>query len=947
MVQTVGPDGFLSSSFSYDSEAGVTRYTDSTGATSVFHLNHLLQVVAETDPLSNTVSQIWDRYDRLQSSTDSQGRTVTYTWDENGNPTSVREPDGSFATTQYDERGLPTVVRAADGSVWQRTYDDHGNNVSLTTPDGNTTHYTYDPNGALAAATGPLSTRQTYRSDKAGMVLAHTDAQGRTTTLVRDAFGRPVAVTDPDGTTTTCTWAVEGHLASHTRPDGATQRWTYDGEGNCLTETDANGGLTRYEYTHFDQLSSRTTPDGARYDFRYDTELRLTEVHNAAGLTWNYTYDSVGRLVSESDFDGRTLRYDYDTSGRAHSRTNPLGQTVTTHLDDAGRVTARAVDGAVTTYTYDPSGRLTEARSAHSFLALEWDAMGRTVTETIDRRTSRYGYDALSRRTLRITPAGVATRRTHDEAGNPAHLSLDGHGIAFSHDAAGRELTRSFGSPEQPVTLATAYDTVGRVKEHRLAATDRTLSHRLYAYRADDRLEAVTEELTGNHRHYELDPAGRPLRVTAHGWTETYAYDSEGNQTSAPVARQGPPPRIPRRTHLQRQPATVRRRPALHLRRGRPHHRTAQEAGLPQARRLALRMGRGRPADRLHHTRRHPVDLPLRPARTPHGQAPARRRRTVVAETLFTWDGSRLAEQTDSASGTTMTWEYDGHRPIAQAERRTTPHPQGDQDLVDARFFAIVTDLVGTPTELVDHTGATAWYSRATLWGATAWNRNATAHTPLRFPGQYADPETGLHYNFFRHYDPEAGRYVSPDPLGLDPAPDPAGYVTNPTTEADPLGLAPCMQGLEDMAHKISQVLPNKRQREGQTVAIIATRHKGKDVLIVAGTSKSKLTPAQRKIAEEMGLYPLPNDQYLPPTPPKVPGGHAEQNILHYLSRLHSKGSDDWLPTHGAAQRSVCPDFCAPIIRIEGMLAGPTYGDDKPTHRRQFYWPSRYTPDTD
>ncbi|KQX50103.1 MULTISPECIES: hypothetical protein [unclassified Streptomyces] len=89
-----------------------------------------------------------------------------------------------------------------------------------------------------------------------------------------------------------------------------------------------------------------------------------------------------------------------------------------------------------------------------------------------------------------------------------------------------------------------------------------------------------------------------------------------------------------------------------------------------------------------------------------------------------------------------MTWEYDGHRPIAQAERRTTPHPQGDQDLVDARFFAIVTALVGTPTELVDHTGATAWHSRATQRGATAWNRNASAHTPLRFPGQYADPET-------------------------------------------------------------------------------------------------------------------------------------------------------------------------------------------------------------
>ncbi|MFC9796917.1 RHS repeat-associated core domain-containing protein [Streptomyces sp. NPDC127584] len=945
VVQTVGPDGFLSSSFSYDAEAGITCYTDSTGATSVFRLNHLLQVVAETDPLGNTVSQIWDRHDRLQSRTDSQGRTVTYTWDEDGNPTSVQDPDGSLATTQYDERGLPTVVTAADGSVWHRTYDDHGNNVSLTTPDGATTHYAYDPNGALAAVTDPLGVRQTYRSDGAGMVLAHTDALGRTTVLVRDAFGRPVAVTDADGAATTCTWTVEGHLASHTRPDGATRRWTYDGEGNCLTETDANGGITHYEYTHFDQPSSRTTPDGARYDFRYDTELRLTEVRNAAGLTWNYAYDAVGRLVCETDFDGRALRYDYDPSGRAHSRTNPLGQTVTTHLDDVGRVTARDVEGAVTTYTYDSSGRLAEARSADSFLALEWDAMGRTIAETVDRRTSRYGYDALSRRTLRVTPSGATSRLTHDEAGNRTLASLDGHDIAFHHDAAGRETARSFGSPEHPVVLGTAYDAVGRIREHRLTALDRTLSHRLYAYRADDRLETVTDGLTGNRRHYELDPAGRPLRVEAHGWAETYAYDTEGNQTSAQWPDKAPHPESRGgRTYSGNR---LQSAGALHY--------TYDAAGRIVERRKK-RISRKPDVWRYEWDAADRLTACTTPDGTrwtyrydPLGRRIAKQRHaddgTVVSETLFSWDGSRLAEQTDSATNTTLTWEYDDHRPIAQAERRTTYDPGGDQDRVDARFFAIVTDLVGTPTELVDHTGATAWHSRATQWGATAWNRDATAHTPLRFPGQYADPETGLHYNFFRHYDPEAGRYVSPDPLGLDPAPNPAGYVTNPATETDPLGLAPCMQGLEDMAHKISQVLPLRGQKH-QTVAIIATRHKGKDVLVVAGTSKSKLTPAQRKLAQEMGLYPLPNDQYLPPTPPNVPGGHAEQNILHYLSRLHNKGSDDWLPTHGAAHRSVCPDFCAPIIRIDGMLAGPTYGDDNPTHRRQFYWPGRHTPNT-
>ncbi|GAB3951992.1 hypothetical protein GCM10028832_06050 [Streptomyces sparsus] len=49
------------------------------------------------------------------------------------------------------------------------------------------------------------------------------------------------------------------------------------------------------------------------------------------------------------------------------------------------------------------------------------------------------------------------------------------------------------------------------------------------------------------------------------------------------------------------------------------------------------------------------------------------------------------------------------------------------------------------PTHLVDETGRTAWHTRTTLWGTTTWNRDATAHTALCFPGH--DPETGgLHY---------------------------------------------------------------------------------------------------------------------------------------------------------------------------------------------------------
>ncbi|WP_205876625.1 RHS repeat-associated core domain-containing protein [Mycobacterium camsae] len=72
----------------------------------------------------------------------------------------------------------------------------------------------------------------------------------------------------------------------------------------------------------------------------------------------------------------------------------------------------------------------------------------------------------------------------------------------------------------------------------------------------------------------------------------------------------------------------------------------------------------------------------------------------------------------------------------------------------------------------------------------TTWTGEVS--TPLRFPGQYLDPETGWHYNRHRYYQPHTGRYTTPDPLGLAPAPNPHTNPSNPTNAIDPLGLIPC-----------------------------------------------------------------------------------------------------------------------------------------------------------
>ncbi|WP_242176621.1 MULTISPECIES: RHS repeat-associated core domain-containing protein, partial [unclassified Pseudomonas] len=66
---------------------------------------------------------------------------------------------------------------------------------------------------------------------------------------------------------------------------------------------------------------------------------------------------------------------------------------------------------------------------------------------------------------------------------------------------------------------------------------------------------------------------------------------------------------------------------------------------------------------------------------------------------------------------------------------------------------------------------------------------------PLRFQGQYFDPESGLHYNRHRYYNPDIGRYLTPDPVKLAGGINAYQYVPNPTGWVDPLGLNTCPGG--------------------------------------------------------------------------------------------------------------------------------------------------------
>ncbi|MFI5683751.1 HYD1 signature containing ADP-ribosyltransferase family protein [Streptomyces sp. NPDC051636] len=792
-----GAEGHMSLRLDYgerDPETGLRTTTATTGTGHVhrYLVNGLCQVVAETDPLGAVTLFERDRYNRLLSRTDPLGHTTSFRYDETGNLISVVRPDGREARAEYNALRLPVSVVNPDGTVVRQTYDERGNRTSVTAPTGQTTRFTYDEAGHLTAVTDPLGHTTTVRCDRAGLPIEVTDPLGAVTRYERDAFGRPVTLTDPTGAVTRLEWTVEGHLARRTAADGTTESWTYDGEGNCTSHTDPLGGVSHFEYTHFDLLAARTGPDGVRYEFTHDTELRLTEVTNPQGLTWTYAYDAAGRLVAETDFDDRTLTYEYDAAGRLTGRRNALGEAVSFERNELGQVLRKDAAGQVTVHAYDLTDQLAQATGPDgTTLTLLRDRYGRLHSETVDGRTLTYTYDALGRRTGRTTPMGARTTWSYDACGRRTGMVASGRAIDFTYDEAGRELTRRIGGT---IALQHTFDVLGRLTAQSVTgAGGRTVQHRTYTYRADGNLIGVDDLLTGSRR-FDLDTTGRVTAVHAANWTERYAYDEAGNQTQA----SWPP------DHPGGEATGARSYVGTRITRAgnvRYEHDALGRITLRQKTRLSRKPDTWRyewnAEDRLTSVV-NPDGTRWRYTYDPLGRRTAKLRladdgETVLERVDFTWDGTTLCEQTttspDLPNPVTLTWDHQGLRPLSQTERITAA--DAPQEEIDSRFFAIVTDLVGTPNELIDEQGDIAWRTRSRLWGTTAWAANSTAYTPLRFPGQYYDPETGLHYNYFRHYDPETARYLTPDPFGLAPSPNPDTYVPNPHRWGDPLGLAP------------------------------------------------------------------------------------------------------------------------------------------------------------
>ena len=785
VVETGTRQGYHNGRLAY--EAGRTHVFDADGEW-IYEHNAEGLVTGEVNPLGQRLQREW-HLGRMTSQTDALGRRTDFIHDELGKLVGLCTPTGATTTFKYDTHRRLTVIAEPGRGPVVLEYDLRHRLIARTESDGTLKRYRYGEHGELLRVVdGAHETRLDY--DAQLLPMAMRLPTGARIGLHFDVLGRLQEQTDPDGNVTRYAYVAgernpRGGISRITLADNATYDIAYSSEGLPVEQVDPLGRVTRCVYGPFDLLIATVDAAGQTTRFEYDHKTRPIRVINALGEVWEYRYDCAGRLIEEVDWGGRVTHYTRDAVGRLLKKTLPDGSTWRYRYDAENRLVALHAGDARLIYRYDAAGRLSmaavRADTTH-ITRFRYDANGRVVEEDQGGQLLRHVYDARGLRRERKTPH----RTTHYEYDPLGALTSVG-GLRILRDAHGRETARLVGD----FVLQRQYDPVGRIV--RQAAGPRSAFDAM----KDDPLHAL-EQLV--RQGYRYDGSGQLTQVDTDCDCLTYQYDLRGQVTALASVRQ----------EVEHYAYDAAQNIVARGRRGPSDRRHYLAGGLLQrvgyasyrydARGRAIEKTVARPGFRPK-TWRYSWDglNRLIKVMTPEGRTwvyryDAFNRRVEKIDVRageaerFVWDRYALAERwackRDGTTGQVVTWHITPESvPIAQE--------------TDAGMYPIATDQVGLPKAIFDETGQAVWRADHTLWGSVlstrcAANDAAGIDSTLRFPGQWADEESGLSYNLHRYYDPDIGQYLSPDPIGLEGGLRTQGYVETPNAWVDPLGLAKC-----------------------------------------------------------------------------------------------------------------------------------------------------------
>ena len=770
-------------SFTYNGDAGVSCGTGAAGAL----CSKTITDMTVTPNVSRTWSYTYDSYGRMLTAKGPRtdvNSTTTYTYYtcttgyQCGEVDTIQDALGhTWTFNTYNAHGQPLTVTDPNGVVTTLTYDQRLRVLSRQIGT-ETTRYSYWPTGLLKMVTLPDSSTVSYTYDGAHRLTAITDGTGNYVSYTLDNMGNHTAESayDPSGTlhrTHTRVFNALNELYQDINSAGTaavTTTYGYDNDGN-LTSSDAPlSRNTSNQYDALNRLTKITDPNSGVTQLGYDANDNLASVIDPRTLTTSYTHNGFGDVIQVVSPDtGKTVST-YDSGGDLKTTTDARSDLATYSYDALNRVTQVAYSDQTINYTYDTGtngkGHLTGASDASHSMSWTYDTLGRVngKGQTVGGLTKSVGYSYTNSDLITlVTPSGQTVTYTYTnhritsiKVGSTTLLSgvtYDPFGPATGWTWGNNtSSTRTYTEDGVPNQITTAGVINGYTEDNALRITgisDSGLSSNTFTFGYDllDRVNSAASSAIARGYQYDangnttletgsvaytptISPINNQVASTKGGLVRTYAYDAAGNTTG------------------------YGNNVYAFNDRGRMKSATVS----------------GSQTTYIYNTL---------------GQLVQKSNSTGATNLVYDEAGHLLGEYSTSGALIQETiWMED--LPVA------TLRPNGSS----ISIYYVHTDHLGTPRKVTQPSNNTlAWRWDPDTYGSVSPNQNpgglGTFVYNLRFPGQYYQTETGLFYNYFRDYDPQTGRYLESDPIGLYGG----SYSTysytnnNPISNSDPSGL--------------------------------------------------------------------------------------------------------------------------------------------------------------
>jgi len=816
MTKRVDERGIVTE-YEYDDSGNRVKMIEAKGTTSEriteytydeFGNQLTIKNLADADTPEALTTMEYDTAGNMKTLTDPEGGTTLYTYDNMGNMLTKKDAQDALWQYEYDDMGSLISTTDSLGNVTYNAYDARGNLLSTINAEDNETTYEYDSKNDLISVTDAFENVSSLFYDTEGKMTKQVDAEGKKKQYEYDLDGRPITIIDGNGNETiteydditSCSSCSSGAAGKPIRivyptyskeleydirgrkiaeidvlsdTDQLVTSYEYDSTGNIVSMADKEGNTTTYVYDELNRLIRITDPLGGVTINVYDSRNNLISLTDAEDNTTSFEYDLNNRLIKETRPMGEKTTYAYDYVGNRVQRVDAKNQKTEFDYDDAGRlVEVRYYSTSADTtpvktimYTYNNVNQLTGYNDGTTSATYTYDVAGRKESETINygtfSLTYSYTYYANGKKKTFTGPDDITYEYTYDANNQPAGINIPGKGFITYNTY---QWTRPTG-----ITLPggnsreLSYDSIMKI-ESMIAKDPAQNIFMDYNYTHDNVGNILNKNTEfGNYIYnyddlYRLSDVDNPIFAD-----EAYTYDAVGNRlTSVEVPGDW--------TYNENNELM-----------------SYDSVSLGYDENGNMIQGPGTSSDFTFI-----YDIENRLVRVENASA------NIIAEYYYDPLGRRLWKD---VAGTRTNFLYADEGLIDEydasgVEIKTYGYKADSMWTTDPVFMKLGTgyfyyqnDHLGTPQMLTDQSGAIVWSADYESFGEASISIAAKKNN-LRFPGQYYDEETGLHYNWNRYYSPEAGRYLTPDPIGLYGEMNLYAYTNqNPVNLTDPLGL--------------------------------------------------------------------------------------------------------------------------------------------------------------